>query len=106
MVEQKLAQLVSEELNCKCVSREMLLETASTRYGLESQQLADTLEKPPSLWERITKGSRVYLAVLRAALLESACSEEMENIVYHGHAGHFSACRCGFGLAGSSYCAA
>ncbi len=81
-----LARLVAQELDYQCLSREALLESASERYGVEFQQLADTLEKPPSIWERVTKGPRVYLAVLRATLLESAAGGQ---IVYHGHAGHF-----------------
>ncbi|MBN2327429.1 MAG: cytidylate kinase family protein [Candidatus Omnitrophica bacterium] len=81
-----LAQMTAEALNCECISRELLLESASAAYGLDPKELADALEKPPSLWERITKGRRVYLKILKAALLEHACSGEL---IYHGHAGHF-----------------
>jgi len=81
----RLAEIVAKKLGYDCVSREFLVEAAE-HYGMKKEDLVFALEKPPSFWERITHGRRVYLSIIRAALLERASSG---NLVYHGHAGHF-----------------
>ncbi len=81
-----LAQEVAKVLDYQCISRETLIESVESEYGLEKGELAIAMEKPPSFWERFTYGRRFYLTIMRAAILEKACSRKM---VYHGHAGHF-----------------
>ncbi len=80
-----LAQEISEALGYECISRETLIQDASSEYGLEREELALAMEKPPTFWERFTHGRRVYLSIMRAVILNRACTGM---IVYHGHAGH------------------
>ena len=81
---QKLAELVSTKLGCRCVSREILLR-ASSEYGVSEQKLFQALTKKPWFLERLIKQRRRYLTFIRAALLAEVRDER---VVYHGHAGH------------------
>ena len=45
----------------------------------------EAVSRPPSFWERVTHNRRLYLKVIRAALLDKAKSGRL---VYHGLAGH------------------
>lgn len=81
-----LAQMLADSLDHECISRDMLLEDAASKFKLDRNELGKTLEKPPSFWERITGGRKKYLAILQSSLFDHACSG---NMIYHGHAGHF-----------------
>jgi len=81
-----LAEKVARALDYECVSREAIIKESACEYGLEKEELTIAMEKPPTFWERFTHGRRLYLAVMRAALLDRACSGKL---VYHGLSGHF-----------------
>jgi cytidylate kinase len=78
-----LAEKLSERLGYQCLSREILVASAN-RYNIDEGILQRELEKPPSLWQRLTHEHHQYLTFVRCALLQAA---KQDNIVYHGHAG-------------------
>jgi len=80
----EIAERVAAQLDCECVSREILIE-ASHFFHVSEMGLLNSMEKEPSILERITHGREKYLTYIKAALLEHAVSG---NLVYHGHAGH------------------
>lgn len=80
----EIAERVAARLNYECVSREILIE-ASHFFNVSELGLINSMEKEPSILERITHGREKYLVYIKAALLEHARSG---NLVYHGHAGH------------------
>ncbi len=82
-----LAKLLSEELKCyNLISREVLVK-ASEEYGITEDILSEAMDKPPKFWERSSGNPRrMYLTLIRAALLEYAAQGCM---IYHGHAGQF-----------------
>ncbi len=80
----EIAEKVAEKLDYECVSREILIE-ASQFFHVSEMGLQETMEKEPSILERITHGREKYLAYIKAALLKYA---KGGNLVYHGHAGH------------------
>lgn len=80
----EIAERVAARLNYECISREILIE-ASNFFNVSEIGLLNSIEKEPSILERITRGREKYLTYIKAALLEHAADG---NIVYHGHAGH------------------
>jgi len=81
---QQLAECVAEKLGYRCVSREMLLKTAS-EYGVPEEELSRALTRKPGILERLTSERNQYLAYIKAALYKEA---KDGNLVYHGNAGH------------------
>lgn len=79
-----LAECLAEQLDCECVSREILTEAART-YGVSAEALAAAMEKAPRLLDRLGRARDRYVAFVRAALCERAARGAL---VYHGHAGH------------------
>ncbi|MFH1861943.1 MAG: cytidylate kinase family protein [bacterium] len=82
-----LAELLGKKLPCSnLVSREILVK-ASEEYGVTEKELTAAMERPPGFWERSAGNPRrLYLAFIRAALLDFASKG---CVVFHGHAGHF-----------------
>jgi len=80
-----IAERVAELLAYECVSREILLE-ASQYFDIPEKELLRSIHDAPTILERITHGRERYLASVQAALLEHV---KKDNVVYHGHAGHF-----------------
>lgn len=80
-----LAECLAERLGLECVSREVLRE-AGEEHGVAPGRVADALERPPSLLDRLGWDRQRYLAWLREALCRRARSGKM---VYHGLGGHF-----------------
>jgi cytidylate kinase len=80
-----LAQLLCEDLGYRCLSREILVESAK-KYNIDEETLAAELEKTPTFWQRLTKEQNRYLIFVKCALLQAA---KDDNVVYHGHAGQF-----------------
>jgi len=82
-----LAEKVAEKLACtNVVSREVLLKV-SEEYGITEQELTDAMLKPPRFLERSAHNPRrLYLTLIRAALLDYA---KDGCLIYHGNAGHF-----------------
>lgn len=80
----EIAERVAARLNYECVSREILLE-ASQFFNVSEMGVINSMEKAPSILERIIHGREKYMLFIKAALLKHARSG---NLVYHGHAGH------------------
>jgi cytidylate kinase len=80
-----LARRVAERLGYQCLSREANLGVAAKRYGVPTEQLAETMERRPSFWDRVIGERAAYLTFVRAALCEQACEGRL---VYHGYLGH------------------
>ena len=81
----ELATCLHGQLGYSLVSREIVAEAAKT-YGVSEERLLDALERRPGLLSRFMHDRRRYLAFVRVALCERAIHD---NMVYHGHAGHF-----------------
>ncbi len=81
---QALAECLAEKLRYQCLSREVILDAAAS-FGVSVEKFVEAMEKPPSVWERLTGERTEYLNYLRAALLERVLGD---NLVYHGYAGH------------------
>jgi cytidylate kinase len=82
---QRLAECVAEKLGCRCISREVLVETARL-YGIPEEKLSGAISDTPAVMEHLHSERKRYLACIRAALIRAA---KDYNLVYHGHAGHF-----------------
>lgn len=80
-----VAELVSEKLGYRCLSREELIEAAANRYRIRMDKLSEAVDEVPSIWDRWSLARGQYLTCLRAALVREVGSN---NIVYHGHVGH------------------
>jgi len=80
-----IAECAADRLGYECVSREVMLEAAQ-KYGVSADQLAAAVEKAPRFLDRLGRHRDAYLAFFRATLCDWALRD---NIVYHGHAGHF-----------------
>jgi cytidylate kinase len=81
---QRLAECIAAKLGYRCISREVLVETAK-EFDVSEEKLLEALTKKPWLLERLTRARDRYLAYIRATLLKEA---KDENVVYHGLAGH------------------
>ncbi len=81
---QKLAECIAAKLGYRCISREVLVETAK-EFEVSEEKLLEALTKKPWLLERLTRARARYLAYIRATLLKEV---KDENVVYHGLAGH------------------
>lgn len=80
-----IAEKVAEQLGYECISSEIILKASDT-FNVTEIKLADAMYKGPTFLERITKSKEIYIAYIRAALLNYM---KKDNIVYHGVAGHF-----------------
>jgi cytidylate kinase len=81
----ELATCLHRQLRYSLVSREIVAEAAQT-YGVSETRLVEALETSPGLLGRFVHDRRRYLTFVRVALCERAAHD---NMVYHGHAGHF-----------------
>jgi cytidylate kinase len=80
-----IAKKLASELGYDCISREVLHE-ASEQFNVPEIKLAKAIHDSPSFFERMTHGKEIYLAFIRAALLNHI---KKDNVVYYGLAGHF-----------------
>lgn len=81
----KVAESLSEELNYECISREILLE-ASNSFNIPEVKLVRALHDAPSIFDHFQAGKKQYLDYFKSAFYTHMLKD---NIVYHGHAGHF-----------------
>lgn len=81
---QRLGECIAAKLGYRCISREVLVETAK-EFEVSEDKLLEALTKKPWLLERLTRARSRYLAYIRATLLKEV---KDENVVYHGLAGH------------------
>lgn len=82
----EIAKRVAQILDYRLVSREMIVDEASKRYGIPEEELVRSIHDAPTIMERMTHGREKYLAYIQAVLLTYAVDN---NLVYHGNAGHF-----------------
>jgi cytidylate kinase len=80
-----LAEMLSERLGYRCVSREVIIEAAD-KYGVPEHKLFEAIQKGPSIFEKLKFERERYLAFIQATLCEYVKDDD---VVYHGHAGHF-----------------
>src|SRR4030067_3303618 len=81
----EVAEKVAQRLGYDCISRDILVE-ASEHFNIPEIKLVRALHDAPSVLERFTYGKERYLAYIESAFLERV---QMDNVVYHGLAGHF-----------------
>jgi len=81
----EIAERVAQELNYKCISREVLL-AASEEFNIPEIALLRAIKNAPSFIQRFTHGKEKYISYIRTALMEYVMED---NMVYHGFAGHF-----------------
>jgi len=81
----RLAEMLAEKLHYRCVSREIIIRTADA-YGIPEAKLFDAIQKGPSILQKFMFEREHYLAFIQATLCEYA---KDDNMIYHGHAGHF-----------------
>lgn len=81
----KLAQMLADKLSYQCLSREIIIKAADD-YGVEEYKLFEAIRSSPSILQKLTFERERYLAFIQASLCEYA---KDDNLVYHGHAGHF-----------------
>ncbi len=79
-----VAQQVAARLGCRCVSRERNLAAVAERYQITTEGLTATLDKRPSVLDKILGERDLYLLCVRATLLEQAREGKL---VYHGYVG-------------------
>lgn len=81
----KLAETLAEQLGYKCVSREIIIKAADD-YGVPEGKLFETIQKSPSIFQKLSFERDRYLAYIQASLCEYA---KEDKLIYHGNAGHF-----------------
>jgi cytidylate kinase len=80
-----IAECVAEHLGYQCISREVMIDAAQ-KYGVSAEAMNEAIVRPPNFLERLSRHRDAYVTFFRATLCEWALRD---NIVYHGHAGHF-----------------
>ncbi|MDD5095003.1 MAG: cytidylate kinase family protein [Dehalococcoidia bacterium] len=81
----ELAKRVADQLGYRSFSREELLATAASEFGIGKEELAAAGESKPGLFQRVSLKRIQYIAYMRAAL----CKEvKKDNVVYHGQGGN------------------
>ncbi len=81
----EVAEKVARKLGYQCYAREVILE-ASKEFNIPELKLMKALHDAPSILERFSYGKEKFIAYFQAALMKSF---RMDNVVYHGLAGHF-----------------
>lgn len=81
----KLAEMLADNLGYRCISREIIIKTAD-EYGVPESKLFEAIKRSPSIIQKFTFERERYLAFIQATLCEYA---KDDNLIYHGHAGHF-----------------
>ncbi len=84
----RLTARLSEQLNCRAVSREEVIKHAR-KYGIEETGLADIAvfeTQPPHFWDRHAAQRKHYLTIFKAALMDFVVGGDA---IYHGHLGQF-----------------
>ena len=67
------------------MSREIIIRAADD-YGVAESKLFETIQKTPSIFQKLSFERDRYLAYIQASLCEYAVED---NLIYHGNAGHF-----------------
>ncbi len=80
-----IAECVASRLGYQCISREVMIDAAQ-KYGVSPEVMNEAIVRPPSFLQRLGRHRDAYVTFFRATLCEWSLRD---NIVYHGHAGHF-----------------
>jgi cytidylate kinase len=81
----EIAEKIATKLNYKCISRDLLLEV-SKEHNIPELKLVHAIHDAPGILERLNHREEKYIAFIKSALLDHL---KLDNIVYHGLAGHF-----------------
>ena len=79
-----VAEKVAAKLRYYVLSRDLMLK-ASDKFHVSQQTLLQALHDAPGLKDRYKNTKQIYIAYVRATLLEMVAED---NVVYHGLAGH------------------
>ncbi len=80
-----LAELVGEKTGYPIFSRETVLEQAAEEYGISVEDLEQTIQQPPPIWQQVP-GKRIsFIKCFTSVLLDMAGGKDF---IYHGQAGH------------------
>ena len=81
----QLAECVASTLGYRCIAEEILLEAAKA-YGIAIEKLKHAIKSKPGMFERMSNERLQALTYVSAVLFQNSGDE---NVVYHGHGGHF-----------------
>jgi len=81
----EIAENVADRLGYDCISREILIE-ASKDFNIPEIKLFHAIYDSPGFLDKIIFRKEKYIAYIQAAVLRHL---RMDNVVYHGFAGHF-----------------
>ena len=81
----EIAEIVSQRLGYKCISRDILLDT-SAKYKIPEMKLIRAIHDAPSILDRFVYSKDKYINFIQSTLLNFL---KEDNIVYHGLAGQF-----------------
>ena len=81
----EIAEKVAARLGYECISRDLLLEV-SKEHNIPELKLVHAIHDAPSILKRLNRKEEKYIASIKSALLNHL---KMDNVVYHGLAGHF-----------------
>jgi len=76
--------MVAQRLGYRCLSREVILD-ASEYSNISEIKLIKAIHDAPSILDRLGSSNRSFVAYYQRAL---SLSVQMDNVVYHGLAGH------------------
>ena len=79
-----VAEKVAAKLGYYVLSRDLMLK-ASDKFHVSQQTLMQALHDAPGLKDRYKNTKQIYIAYVRATLLEMVAED---NVIYHGLAGH------------------
>nr|MBN2276407.1 cytidylate kinase-like family protein [candidate division Zixibacteria bacterium] len=85
---QKLTDKLASVLNCRAISREMIIEHGK-KYGIEEFMMAARKimeSKPPHSWDPHAEQIHHYLTMFKAALMDFVVKGD---VIYHGLQTHF-----------------
>jgi cytidylate kinase len=81
---QTLAQILSDRLGFRVVSREQVFEKTKADYGVTAEQLNDATTRTPSFFDPATRRMRRMVAVVEASFCDLLGED---NVIYHGQVG-------------------
>jgi cytidylate kinase len=82
----EIAENVAKALNYQCVTQEIIVTEASRFFHIPEGRLMESIHCAPTILERTTHARERFLLSIKAAFLENV---KRDNVVYHGHMGHF-----------------
>jgi cytidylate kinase len=85
---EEVAERVAKRLGYRCLSDEVIPD-ASERFRVPQLKLEKAFHDAPSIFERFIHGKRKHIAYVAAEILAQLKNDDT---VYHGPAGHLSAC--------------